>query len=780
MFVSFFSYAFLLLNLFKFGGGEVQTEIRHVLKQRTYYAQNKFKFSKQDFLRYLQYETKLFGLLTLRAQKKQTTTWNDMKRIRSTFIRRIDGVYDLALSKHGKDRQLWHLSFEFSKKYSNPISRRKFLKALLLHPHWSDVWAEAALYEWEWNQNPTNARLLFQKGVQLNRQSPKLYWEFFKMEIAIIKKHFLLLSDAPVDSQPSQDDSAQNFTIDKDEVDWQQELKKMKRKKQKEETKQLEKLMTDMYSELQIPKLIFRYALGNTFENNRYELIKQMFLVLPQSIEEMELPSTADKGRSEALFAKFIELQTYMFTHLETQYSDDPVVVGLLANKSIVTNEQKIGPSKALEVYFFKYTYKYMHIYISPFLSGISVFEKALLHLTHERKINTEEKILSNGKEKTLEELIVDLMTHYVNYLDRRMHVYTDLKDKTWSNESNDKNEANDSVTMHDTTQQDSVKQIYDEVMDYLIDLQLRLLNQFKQYKGAKYMDVMLYQKWVHLLLKSFNSLHYICYCFFFLISKKKKGGGKHPSSAQLWKLYSQIYQRRLVCVMTENPNYDLDVEAEPNENNSNCTQLLHSLFKNSLAACQQGLKQVEHRDHPILWEQMIEIMMSQMIHSNERKDNKSKYWLTTLNKLFQSSILQCLSAEKLKLDYLYWANTIYSNSCDEKKKDKTHILKILSWFQNEISNCSPRVYYEIIQIYERLLFKDFNPNNDKHNVLLLKSVFEKAVNEHGKKSPAIWIWYVNFARKYMGLADGSQVYQKAMRTLDSEMLQQFYKKVSF
>ena len=59
----------------------------------------------------------------------------------------------------------------------------KFLKALLLHPNWINAWIEAANYEYEWNKNPTNARLLYQRAIALNNKSPSLYLSFFKINV---------------------------------------------------------------------------------------------------------------------------------------------------------------------------------------------------------------------------------------------------------------------------------------------------------------------------------------------------------------------------------------------------------------------------------------------------------------------------------------------------------------------------------------------------------------------------------------------------------------------
>eukprot|EP01083_Nonionella_stella_P134663 409663_1 len=55
--------------------------------------------------------------------------------IRKRFISRINYIYNIALNRYSSDKQLRLLSFDFAKRYSERISRGKFLKALLLHPH---------------------------------------------------------------------------------------------------------------------------------------------------------------------------------------------------------------------------------------------------------------------------------------------------------------------------------------------------------------------------------------------------------------------------------------------------------------------------------------------------------------------------------------------------------------------------------------------------------------------------------------------------------------------
>ena len=49
-----------------------QPEIRLVIKERTHYAENKFRYTRQDYLRYIEYEKKLFRLTMLRSQKRRS------------------------------------------------------------------------------------------------------------------------------------------------------------------------------------------------------------------------------------------------------------------------------------------------------------------------------------------------------------------------------------------------------------------------------------------------------------------------------------------------------------------------------------------------------------------------------------------------------------------------------------------------------------------------------------------------------------------------------------
>lgn len=54
----------------KIGNLLTNKEIRQIVKERTFYADRKFKFLKHDYLRYIQFETKLFRLIMLRSQTK--------------------------------------------------------------------------------------------------------------------------------------------------------------------------------------------------------------------------------------------------------------------------------------------------------------------------------------------------------------------------------------------------------------------------------------------------------------------------------------------------------------------------------------------------------------------------------------------------------------------------------------------------------------------------------------------------------------------------------------
>eukprot|EP01083_Nonionella_stella_P184987 673326_1 len=627
-----------------------QREIRQIIKERTYFADRKFKYSKHDFLRYIQFENKLFRLVLLRTQSRKDLNKNDIISIRKRFISRINYIYNIALNRYSSDKQLWLLSFDFAKRYSERISRAKFLKALLLHPHWIDAWIEAAKYEYEWNKNPSNARLLFQRAISLNKKSVSLYLSFFKMEMMVIKQHL----------NWNYNETAASF-------DWKKELKEGK--------KGNDEWLERVYSEMEVPKLILRYALQNIEEKGaKHVLIKRLLLLIPGRVTHDD----DDDDKSIAIAKRFDELRSYVFEYLEKHYYFDCVMIQLLARKNVqIYSHNNTVMSRAVEI------------------SGCQVFERAMMLLSS----------LPGDK--------VEILTKYVEYVQNRLDLYVNLKQTIVTKEERS---ANDLYLLA----------IYDDVTQYLA---LRLVDSFAKLRDLSGTNAPLVCKWA-LTLTQMNALDEA----FELIESATK---QYPQSVELWQLYADLYQRQL-AVCSDETNY-----------------------RKAIAICGRGIECVSATDAPKLWLNVIDIMMAQWTHVSLNGDGEMT---KQIEDTFRRAIEECLSHnDELKESYLRWIVCF----------DECKILNALQWFDHHTMKCSPTIYKQIFDIYESILLFD---GDHRTNIERIARLYEKCLNQHGKTEAQVWIWYLQYAQKYMKLSQASSIYQRAIKTLSSEGVQLFVK----
>eukprot|EP01084_Bolivina_argentea_P299349 515992_1 len=374
-------------------------EIRQIIKERTFYADRKFKFSKHNFLRYIQFENKLFRLSMLRCQAKKNLHKNDIDSIRKLFISRINSIYNMSLSRYSSDKQLWLLSFDFAKRYSERISRAKFLKALLLHPNWVTAWIEAAKYEYEWNKNPTNARLLYQRAISLNKKSLSLYLCFFKMEIDVIKQHLNW-------NYNEIEQTNKNFN-------WKKELNMFNENNKNDKDEWVQRI----YSQMEVPKLIFRFAMKNMNGKDKYIIIKRMLLLIPNKKELKDNEMNTEQDEDELndkyndIIKRFEQLKKYVFEYLEKHFYFDSVIIQLLARKNLqIYSKNNSILNRSVEI------------------AGAQVFERAVLLLSFmdKNKKKGKDKLTKEQKNK----YIINILNDFIKYLQNRMEFYIELKKK--------------------------------------------------------------------------------------------------------------------------------------------------------------------------------------------------------------------------------------------------------------------------------------------------------------------------------------------------------------
>ncbi|ORX61554.1 hypothetical protein DM01DRAFT_1404333 [Hesseltinella vesiculosa] len=165
------------------------TEINSIIKKRTNfeYAMNRRIKKKIDFLRSIEYEMNLEQLRVKRKARMATSEKAGMAEY--SIHKRIFQLFKRALVRFHGDVSLWMQYIDFAKKsQSQKLLSSIFVQALQYHPNHSPLWIMAASWEFEDNANMGAARLLLQRALRMNPQSPELWHEYFRLELLYIEK----------------------------------------------------------------------------------------------------------------------------------------------------------------------------------------------------------------------------------------------------------------------------------------------------------------------------------------------------------------------------------------------------------------------------------------------------------------------------------------------------------------------------------------------------------------------------------------------------------------
>ena len=176
-------------------------ELQEVVKPRTAceYAIRRpgGKTTAADFIRYVEYEGKLEELRKLRMKTPRAleAAKNDKIRRRTKgraefcIVRRMHFIFTRAINKFSGDVRVWKAYFEFCKKQGGSKTfSRALTKALQLHPTKPGMWIEAASWELNGHKNEGAARALLQQGLRICKDSPALWYEYFKFELLMARR----------------------------------------------------------------------------------------------------------------------------------------------------------------------------------------------------------------------------------------------------------------------------------------------------------------------------------------------------------------------------------------------------------------------------------------------------------------------------------------------------------------------------------------------------------------------------------------------------------------
>ena len=178
-----------------------RSELQEVVKRRTEYEyairRPGGKVTVADFLRYVEYETKLEKLRRLRAKAPRAleAAKNDKVKKRTKgkaefcIVKRMHFIFSRAINKFSGEIRLWKAYFEFCKAYSGSRTFSRMLtKALQLHPNKPGMWIEAAAWELNGHRNENAARSLLQQGLRICKKSRLLWCEYFKFELLLARR----------------------------------------------------------------------------------------------------------------------------------------------------------------------------------------------------------------------------------------------------------------------------------------------------------------------------------------------------------------------------------------------------------------------------------------------------------------------------------------------------------------------------------------------------------------------------------------------------------------
>ncbi|XP_060109509.1 U3 small nucleolar RNA-associated protein 6 homolog [Heteronotia binoei] len=164
-------------------------EIKAVIKKTSAleYKIQRRALHKEDFISYIQYEINLLELIKKRRARIGYSFKKD--EIEYSIVQRIHGIFRRATTKWKDDIQLWLSHVAFCKKWNKKIQLSKVFSSLLaLHPNKPALWIMAAKWEMEDRLSSESARQLFLRALRFHPECPKLYQEYFRMELMHAEK----------------------------------------------------------------------------------------------------------------------------------------------------------------------------------------------------------------------------------------------------------------------------------------------------------------------------------------------------------------------------------------------------------------------------------------------------------------------------------------------------------------------------------------------------------------------------------------------------------------
>lgn len=166
-----------------------RAEIKAIIKKASdlEYKIHRRNRHKEDFISYVQYEINLLELIQRRRARIKYSFKKD--EIEYSMVHRVQGIFGRASAKWKDDVQLWLSYIVFCKKWGTKAHLSKiFSNMLAIHSNKPALWIMAAKWEMEDRLSSESARQLFLRALRFHPECPKLYQEYFRMELMHAEK----------------------------------------------------------------------------------------------------------------------------------------------------------------------------------------------------------------------------------------------------------------------------------------------------------------------------------------------------------------------------------------------------------------------------------------------------------------------------------------------------------------------------------------------------------------------------------------------------------------
>ncbi|NXT01177.1 UTP6 protein, partial [Jacana jacana] len=142
---------------------------------------------KEDFINYIQYEINFLELIKKRRARIGYSFKKD--EIEGSILHRVHSLFKRAIGKWKEDVQLWLSHVAFCKQWNAKHELSKVFSSMLaIHPNKPALWIMAAKWEMETRLSSESARHLFLRALRFHPECPKLYQEYFRMELMNAEK----------------------------------------------------------------------------------------------------------------------------------------------------------------------------------------------------------------------------------------------------------------------------------------------------------------------------------------------------------------------------------------------------------------------------------------------------------------------------------------------------------------------------------------------------------------------------------------------------------------